>query len=156
VGDDIVEELYVAHWMELRSFARSFDPVDPADLVQETLLRALGHRQTLANLPARARRRWLYTTLRNVAIDRYRRHVREAPLEEPDQVPSLDEFPDRIAATELIDQLQPPLRQAVWMRYWLGMSSTEIAHELGASASTVRYWLARARERIRRRTNGKE
>jgi RNA polymerase sigma factor (sigma-70 family) len=156
VGEDIVEELYARHWMELLSFERSFGPEDPADLVQETLLRAVGHRRTLANLPARARRRWLYTALRNVAIDRCRRHVAEAPFEEPDRIPSLDEFPDRIATTELVDRLQQPLRQAVWMRYWLGMNSTEIAHELGAGASTVRYWLATAREQIRRSTSRKE
>jgi RNA polymerase sigma-70 factor (ECF subfamily) len=158
VGEDIVEELYCRHQAELLVYARAFDPVDPSDLVQDTLVRALRHRTTLADLPAGARRRWLYTTLRNLAVDRFRHGHEEAELQEPDELPGSDQFADRIATGELMDRLEPKLRETVRMRYWLRMNSTEIGHALGVSPATVRYWLAAARRVLRlwAGENGKE
>lgn len=40
-------------------------------------------------------------------------------------------------------------RSAVFLTYWLGLSPSEIADELGVSDGTIRKQLARARARLR-------
>jgi RNA polymerase sigma-70 factor (sigma-E family) len=80
-----------------------------------------------------------------------RRH--ELPVEQVPEIESPDQYAvvgDRAALREALDALPPPQRVVVVLRYWLQMSETEIAAELGCSVGTVKSRASRALVALRR------
>lgn len=129
-------------WLQ-RRFASQLD-ID--DLVQEAYVRVLRAREqnTLSSPKA-----FLFTTARNLALDRLRRHdvSRTDLMGEIDLLHVLDEctgIPEIVARnqelallTEAIQSLPPRCRQILTLRKLYGLSHREIAARLGLSESTV-------------------
>lgn len=145
----MIEELFDAHGAGLKRFALSLtregDEAD--DLVQETFLRALAHVELLRMLPPAKRRAWLYTVLRNCLVDRRRRQKFESPIGGDEE--SETAFESAVESSPLaqadlataVGSLPLKLRDTVVKRYWLGMTSAEIARDLGIPAATIRFRL---------------
>ncbi len=114
------------------------------DLMQETLLRAWRHPESLD--PERgSTRAWLFTTARRLAIDAWRR--REARVGEvyteaiPEPRHDLDEADRAVEAwtiAEALERLSPLHREVLVECFYRGRSVTEAAVALGIPAGTVK------------------
>lgn len=135
---------------------------DANDLVQDTFLKAQRafHRFT----PGTNAKAWLFTILRRLHIDRYRRgRLRPTPLPEDEltemargagDMPATEDLPwDHLSATavaEAIEQVPEPFRQPVRLRDLDGLSYREIGEILAVPPGTVMSRLHRGREYVRR------
>lgn len=114
------------------------------DLVQETLLRAWRHPETLD--PERGTvRSWLFTTARNLAIDAWRRRsvrVGEVVTDViPEPPPSADEADRAVEAwtvAEALSRLSPMHREVLVECFYQGRSVAEVAARLRVPPGTVK------------------
>lgn len=132
------------------------------DLVQETFVQAYRHLSRFRGEGHFCH--WVLRIASNVARSNYRRTRRsifrlwERPeLEDavPSPIESVDEaYPTLRAVHQALEQLSPPLREAVVLFELEGMSLAEIASELGVPLHTVASRLRRGRERLRKVLEG--
>jgi RNA polymerase sigma-70 factor (sigma-E family) len=114
------------------------------DLAQEVLLRAWQNWSRVRDLDdAQA---WARHVLHNLAISNWRRQrlrLRRHGLALPSSSP--DPGVGHLDVASAISALPVNQRRALVLQAVVGMSTTDIAAELGASEGTVRVWLVRAR-----------
>ncbi len=136
------------HTGVLRAWVQSRFPSlnDPDDLVQETMARVV---QARAQAPIGSVKAFLFTTARNLALDRVRRQniIGIDALTETDalsvyeDVPGVSETVGRRQELELLTQaiqsLPARCRQVLTLRKIYGLSQKEIAAQLGISEHTV-------------------
>ncbi len=122
------------------------------DAAQESLLAAY---RGIARLKQPERfAGWLTAICRNIAIDMARARVREkhAGVEDcsPGSNPSRHE--DDVVATvrEIILNLEPDMREVIYLKYYGQMDYGRIAQMLGVSEEAVNGRLRRARDAVRR------
>jgi RNA polymerase sigma-70 factor (ECF subfamily) len=142
----LVEDLYEKHSEELARFARSIasNEKEAEDLLQDTFLKALTHLHSLSSLSDYQQRAWLFKVLRNLRYDRFRKQRFEVPMKEQDE-PEIDtDDYSAVEMEELLQTLPSDLRDVVYKRYWLGLTSKQIAEPLGLSDATIRYRLRTA------------
>lgn len=134
---------------------------DAMDLVQEAYLR-LHARWAECAAPEKAAA-WLYTIIRNLAIDHLRRRARRAETELDSSVlASVQEGPEADAARSerarrlwaAIASLPPEQREILLLRDWHGLNYSEIAELLGLSLGTVSSRLHHARQKVREAMEG--
>jgi RNA polymerase sigma-70 factor (ECF subfamily) len=106
---------------------------------------------------------WLYKIADNIA---YRKLKQTRPtkdiddLEEliPDDKPSLDEITDNVftqaAVEKAISELPIEYRQVISLYYWEDFSYEEIAEIMERPVNTIRTWLRRAKDKLRKDLNG--
>jgi RNA polymerase sigma-70 factor (ECF subfamily) len=134
--------------------------VEPEDLMQDTLERALVHAESLRGWSEGTRRAWLCTTLQRRFLDHCRRQrteSHEGPALELLQAPVLVREPrqwsswERVSEEELheaIACLRAPLREAFEL-HTAGLRYKDIAKRLGTTPGTVGFWLHQARLELR-------
>lgn len=146
-------DLYEEYELDLHRYARRLtrDPHRIDDLVQETFIRSMGHLDLLDLLEPYQRRAWLYRTLRNLFLDdESARQRQEALIEQMAQDASLaGHLSQEVIWPDPFDQVPEKYRDLVRKRYILGMTSEEIASELGVPAATVRSRLHLALKKLR-------
>jgi RNA polymerase sigma-70 factor, ECF subfamily len=102
------------------------------------------------------RRAWLFGIARNAALDELRRRKRVTELvDEPaDDTPAPDEAADvglrRAALRHAMGQLTARERELVALKFFAGLSNSEIADVLGVSESNAGTRLHRTVEKLRR------
>jgi len=124
---------------------------DTEDLVQETFLKLLSTKKEFEN--ERHERAWLIVTASNLCKDTlkkwWRRHENIEDFldlaEEPKQEDSI---------LEVILQLPNDYKEAVYMYYYEGFSTVEIAQHLHCPEATVRSRLSRARSKLQSMMGG--
>jgi RNA polymerase sigma factor (sigma-70 family) len=118
------------------------------DVVQDTWVVALDR----APSTDRGVRSWLATVARKLAHTRRRGEARRAERERlaGEMMVGAETGEMLRIVGELAAQLDEPYRSAVLMRYYEGLSSTEIGERLGVPAGTVRWRLKESIERLRR------
>ncbi|RQO52958.1 sigma-70 family RNA polymerase sigma factor [Pseudomonas sp. KBW05] len=102
---------------------------------------------------------WMVNITRNLAIDQLRKR-REQPLADgqqdalPDDGPSAHEQLDRErgaqALSRCLDSLDAVQRQSISVAYFKGLSCTELAEHMAAPLGSVKSWIRRGMERLRR------
>lgn len=150
------EEL-LAHAAWLRALARSLvrDEHAAEDVVQETFAVAVAR-------PPRepgALRGWLARVARNAAWKSLRgerrRALREVAAPRRAAEPSADEMAARLemqrALLDAVQELEPPYRDVVMLRFYDGKTPREIARELGVTPEVVWQRLSRATSMLRAR-----
>lgn len=137
------------------------DAREAEDAAQETFLRAytrLATYQTDKQFSS-----WLLAIASHYCIDRLRR--RRFTSLSLDELPFLDQVagernqPEEAVIRQekqdevrrMLDQLPPPYRAAVILRYWYELSYLEIAEVMGTTESAVKSRLYRAREMLAQR-----
>jgi RNA polymerase sigma-70 factor (ECF subfamily) len=103
---------------------------------------------------------WLTSICRNIAIDMARARARERHVELVDHCPVLDASrhqSDTVAIVRrIIAELEPGMKEVIYLRYYSRMSYARIAQALGISEEAVNGRLRRARDRIRRQLPRRE
>jgi RNA polymerase sigma factor (sigma-70 family) len=127
-------------------------PADAEDAVQDTYVRALAALNGASADPA-----WMYTVLRNIAIDRLRRRqleVEHAEAEPPHERSSEDLLELRTdcegALRRLLSRTSLTEAAAILLRDVFEFDYAEIARLVGKTETTCRQFLQRARMRTRR------
>lgn len=139
-----------------RAMTLERNPWDAADLVQDTVVRAM-HNPVPADSPA-ALRAWLMRVMFNLFIDRCRRRAREAELDTGDSNDLPAPAPYRPAAWENLGhedvrramaELEHPFSEVLRLRLQEGRSYREISELLDIPEATVGTRLLRARRKVR-------
>ena len=150
-----LEDLYDEFEARLRRYALGLvrDSDSAEDLVQETFIRVMAHLSLLGQLNPHQRRAWLFRTLRNLFLDEVRSRQRRAALAEELAQASLLSggfWADEVFSG-VFEAVPEGDRELLRQRYELGMTSREIADDIGVPPATVRSRLYLAVKRLRRR-----
>jgi RNA polymerase sigma-70 factor, ECF subfamily len=155
--DDIVR-LIEAEIPRLRRYARALlrDPERADDLVQDTLVRGLGKVHLFRSGDLRA---WLFTIMHNQYVNSVRRSVRQREVIVVEKV-TLASPARQLPTLELrelesaIARLSEEQRETLLLVTLEGMKYEEVAQVCDVPIGTVRSRLNRAREELRRMTEG--
>ncbi len=97
---------------------------------------------------------WLTAICRNIATDMARTRAREKHLGAEDcspvANPSRNENDTVSLVREVIAQLEPGLREVIYLKYYNRLGYAQIAQVLGVSEEAVNGRLRRARDKVRR------
>ncbi len=144
-GEDFVRFLYAEHGRALLAYATRLtnDRAAAEDVVQETLLRAWKHADSLRDDSRGSVRGWLLTVARNLVTDRVRaRAARPQEVGEPTEAPSQrdhsEEVVNSMAVLGALDHLSPEHRQVLVELYYRGRSVAEAAQALRIPPGTVK------------------
>lgn len=125
------------------------------DIAQETFIKAF---TKLAKFnPDKARfSTWLYRIATNNAYDHLRQQRRTLPSEDVNELadeasPDFDNEQRCLVVREAVGQLMPPeQRQVIEAYYWQGKSYQDISDAMEVPINTVRTWLHRAKQQLRK------
>ncbi len=125
-------------------------PDDAQDLVSTVVARVLAKRR-LSDLthPRTYLTQAVANEAKNVRRKRTRHAVAVFRVGLPENVRGVDEgrYPD---LTEVVMGLPAKQRAGIYLVYWVGMTPTEAAAELGCRPATLRRYLSLARVKLRR------
>jgi RNA polymerase sigma factor (sigma-70 family) len=143
----------------LRRFGNTLDHADAEDAVSDVIIRL--HRKSLAGQPPDNLRAAFFTSVRNAAIDLLRsRSARptvplEAVVEAPAALPSPEEAAeagdDLHRLREALARMRPNYREAIVLRFGLGLTVPEIAARLQISLPAAKKLVLRSTNQIRER-----
>ena len=136
LAEEVLQESFVAVWNQ----AGNYDPIKGSVMI------------------------WLTTIVRHRAIDQRRRrsNLADATAGSDDALMSLAAGPsDRAdrgaelgALSRCLDQLEPKPRQAVLLAYVHGYTHEELAARLATPSGTIKSWIRRSLERLKRCLDG--
>jgi RNA polymerase sigma-70 factor (sigma-E family) len=151
--DDFAEFVRVALPGLIRyGHALSGNPHDAADLVQ-TVLEKVGARWAKISRTCEDPTAYVRKAMANTHVSRWRRTRRETLLADFPDVPAIAQQ-DRLEHEPLwvaLRSLPPRQRAVVVLRYYEGLSESEIADTLGVSRGTVKSQASKALATLRRR-----
>lgn len=143
------EEIYRRHYRELlRYCSRACGSQEAAeDLVQEAFLKALQNADTFEELGPNQQRAWLYRTVKNLIVDRYRFDVQETQyIQTTREDEESDESGFGTAETYMLLQQLPEQDRVLFrMRYIEGYNASELAEIFHLPPGTVRSKLSRSK-----------
>jgi RNA polymerase sigma-70 factor (ECF subfamily) len=149
-------ELYRAHLKDVYSYAyyRVGNHHDAEDLTEQTFLQAYRHyERAMAESDGRPLRPWLIRIAHNLAANLYRDRSRkpQSPIEDSESLRTthttedLVEGRDELARIlEGVKELPDDRREALIMRFALGMDNREIARAMGRTDGATKVLLHRA------------
>ncbi|WCB95773.1 ECF RNA polymerase sigma factor SigM [Baekduia alba] len=149
-------ELYRAHLKDVYSYAyyRVGNHHDAEDLTEQTFLQAYRHyERAVAESDGRPLRPWLIRIAHNLAANLYRDRSRkpQTPIEDSESLRTthttedLVEGRDELARIlEGVKELPDDRREALIMRFALGMDNREIARAMGKTDGATKVLLHRA------------
>ncbi|WP_236788299.1 sigma-70 family RNA polymerase sigma factor [Amycolatopsis sp. GM8] len=155
VADEaLIRSLYEEHGRALLAYATRLtnDRAAAEDVVQETLVRAWRHPDSLLNGKGSVRG-WLLTVTRNIVTDRYRARaarpaeVAETPVTTAVQDDHADLVVNSMVVLDAMERLSPEHRDVLTEIYFRGRSVAEAAEHLGVPPGTVKsrsYYALRA------------
>lgn len=159
-GRDFID-FYGRSWLVLHSYARRLvnDPFEAEELVQDAFLKLFIAMPELENEGHALA--FMRTTIRNLSIDRYRKHSRRPSLgplgEEHHEIASEDAHIDPVVAAEDAVVIREALSKLKWehreaLIAWEieGASTAEIAARIGVDEKNVKHTLNRARAALRK------
>jgi RNA polymerase sigma-70 factor (sigma-E family) len=143
-----VAGLFAARYPELVRLAGLLGADDPEDIAQEAFARLLRRYDSLRDPDAALG--YVRATVCNLTRNR-RRHLRVARLRTPAECPADVESSEQAALSReeqreviaALAALPARRREAIVLRYWLGLSEAEIAAAMGIAAGTVKSTVSR-------------
>lgn len=150
-----VTEAWEKHETELRRFLRhrAGGDAEAEDLLQEVFLRALRQANGLCGVDNR--RAWLFTTARNLLIDRLRLAKDQVPLPDDLAAPPETALPavDGLAQClpRVLSELSAHDREAITLCDIEGMTQQDYARRLGLTLPAAKSRVQRARVRLKAR-----
>ncbi|MBV9093437.1 MAG: sigma-70 family RNA polymerase sigma factor [Streptosporangiaceae bacterium] len=153
-----VSALFQARYPELVRLADLLGADDPEDIAQEAFARLIRRQRALRDTGAALA--YVRSTVCNLVRNR-RRHLRVVRLRTPaghdedscEQAVMLREDHRELLAA--LAALPPRRREAIVLRYWLGLSEREMAAVMGVSAGTVKSLVSRGLDALGQALEGK-
>jgi RNA polymerase sigma-70 factor, ECF subfamily len=154
--DQRFSELYRAHLRDVYSYAyyRVGNHHDAEDLTEQTFLQSYRHfERALAESDGRPLRPWLIRIAHNLAANLYRDRARkpQTPLEDTTVLSATHTTEDLVEGRDdlarildAVKELPDDRREALIMRFALGMDNREIARALGRSDGAAKVLIHRA------------
>src|ERR687895_449519 len=154
--DEAFTQLYKAHLRDVYSYSyyRVGNPHDAEDLTEQTFLQAYRHfARAVAESNGRPLRPWLIRIAHNLAANYYRDRSRrpQTNLEDAGVLPALHPTEELVEEREEVKEvlagvakLPEDRREALIMRFALGMDNREIARALGRSEGATKVLIHRA------------
>jgi RNA polymerase sigma-70 factor, ECF subfamily len=150
----LIRTLFEEHGRAVLAYATRLtgDRAAAEDIMQETLLRAWRHPESLLNGKGSVRG-WLLTVARNIVTDRARARaarpteVAESPYSQPVEGDHAEAVVDSVVVLEAMDRLSEDHRDVLVEIYFHGRSVNEAARTLGIPPGTVKsraYYALRA------------
>lgn len=144
-AEELIKSLYAEHGRSLLDYATRLtgDRAAAEDVVQETLLRAWKHADSLRSGVGSVRG-WLLTVVRNLVTDRARaRAARPTEVNQPVDVPAAgrdhaDAVVDTMTVMGALEGLSPEHRAVLVETYYRGRTVNETAAVLGIAPGTVK------------------
>ena len=137
-----VTELFTTYEPALRAYTRGLAQDDDLadDLVQDAFIKAMSNLHVLAPLNPYQRKAWLFKVVKNAFIDDQRTQVRRQALLAQMAVDTEADYglAAVVAQARLSERIPEHYRSLLEKRYLLGMTSQEIAREIGIPDGTVR------------------
>ncbi|WP_397451009.1 sigma-70 family RNA polymerase sigma factor [Pseudomonas sp. NA-150] len=128
------------------------------EVLQESFVR-IWHNASRYDSNLSAPMTWMVNITRNQAIDQLRKH-REVPLSDEQTEALFDETPgapeqldsqrEATALRRCLDTLEGMQRKSIITAYFHGVSHAELAAQLAAPLGSVKSWIRRGMERLRR------
>lgn len=155
LNEHAVEELVERYRIPLLYFVTGFlgDFADAEDVVSETIIKLLVKKPIIRN--ENGLKAYLYTTAKNLAIDRLRKRKREKQYFEKAirlAEAEIDYIDERLGRTEeeqrlaaALRSLSPEYRQVLYLSYFEELSVAELCKILGKSKKQIYNLLARAK-----------
>lgn len=141
-------EIYAKYSDALVRFATGLvGPADACDVVSEAVLRAMTHRnwRTVTN-----HRSYLYRAVLNESRMHHRSTMRRRARELRTYAEYSDRIPEiRPEVLEAVGSLSTQQKACVFLTYWEGLTTGEVADRLEIGDGSVKRHLARARRRLR-------
>ena len=154
--DDEFSALYQAHLKDVYSYAyyRVGNHHDAEDLTTQTFLQAYRHfERAQRESDGRPLRPWLIRIAHNLAANHFRNRSRkpQTPIDDTTMLSALHTTEDLVEGRdelkrilEGVEQLSGDRREALIMRFALGMDNREIARALGRTDGATKVLLHRA------------
>ena len=151
LNEHAVEELVERYRIPLLYFVTGFlgDFADAEDVVSETIVKLLVKKPMIRN--ENGLKAYLYTTAKNLAIDRLRKRKREKQYFEKTirlaeaEIDYIDERLGRTEEEQRLRSLSPEYRQVLYLSYFEELSVAELCKILGKSKKQIYNLLARAK-----------
>jgi RNA polymerase sigma-70 factor (ECF subfamily) len=149
-------DLYRAHLKDVYSYAyyRVGNHHDAEDLTEQTFLQAYRHfERAVAESDGRPLRPWLIRIAHNLAANLYRDRSRkpQSPIEDSETLRTIHTTEDLVEGRdelarilEGVKELPDDRREALIMRFALGMDNREIARAMGRTDGATKVLLHRA------------
>jgi RNA polymerase sigma-70 factor (ECF subfamily) len=149
-------DLYRAHLRDVYSYSyyRVGNHHDAEDLTEQTFLQAYRHfERAVAESNGRPLRPWLIRIAHNLAANLYRDRARrpQTPIEDTTMLSAMHTTEDLVEGRdelsrilEGIEELPVDRREALIMRFALGMDNREIARAMGRSDGATKVLIHRA------------
>ena len=163
--DTAFTELYRSHVRDVYSYAyyRCGNHHDAEDLTEQAFLQAYRHfERARRESDGRPLRPWLIRIAHNLASNYHRDRSRrpQTPLESADPIPARHETEQLVEGREELrrvmanlDHLPEDRRDALIMRFALGMDNREIARALGRSDGATKVLIHRAIKQLEEEMN---
>jgi RNA polymerase sigma-70 factor, ECF subfamily len=164
--DRAFEEFYKEHLRDVYSYAyyRVRDHHDAEDLTEQTFLQAYRHfDRARRESDGRPLRPWLIRIAHNLALNFYRDRSRrpQTPLENADPIAARHDTEAIAEGREELrqvmanlDHLSEDRREALIMRFALGMDNREIARALGRTDGATKVLIHRAIKQLQEQMEG--
>lgn len=121
---------------------------DSEDVVQDTFVQLMRSEPVFRRVGQE--KAWLIVTASNLCKSRLRRRWRrDEPLELHPNLTAAE--PPLNDVVQAVVSLPEKYKTAVFLRYYEGYTSTEIAQITGQKPATIRTWLSRAREELKQK-----
>lgn len=148
--DEEFAEIYNRHVDTVYRVCFSFmkNAADTEDMVQETFLKLLSGKKEFAS--EEHEKAWLIVTASNTCKDELRRFRRRIQYISACLKPESGGRTGEEGILELIWSLPPKYKEVVYLHYYEGYQTAEIARMLHCPASTVRNRLSRARKLLQK------
>lgn len=151
-----LQEIYTAQVDRVYRLARLYmkNHHDSEDVVQDVFVRLIREAQKGKRFESPEHEKaWLIVTTANVCKNRLREKRRtELPLEDFERLPAMDR--EQFYVFEAILRLPENYKSVVYLFYYEGYKTDEIAGMLHERPATVRTWLSRARKLLRKELGG--
>jgi RNA polymerase sigma-70 factor (ECF subfamily) len=154
--DEQFSELYRAHLKDVYSYAyyRVGNHHDAEDLTEQTFLQAYRHfERAIAESDGRPLRPWLIRIAHNLAANLYRDRSRkpQTPIDDSETLRTMHTTEDLVEGRDElariltgVKELPDDRREALIMRFALGMDNREIARAMGRTDGATKVLLHRA------------
>ena len=150
-GSETIAQIYARQFETVWNICYPFfmNRTDTEDAVQETFLRLLRSGKQFRD--EQHEKAWLITAARNVCRDELRRaRRRELPLDEAIPSPAAPEN----EMLQAISALPEHYRTVIYLYYYEGCGTKDIAKLLRRPDATVRTWLRRGRAMLKEQIGG--